>query len=362
MASPPAELAVRPGTPVKVAVVSPYAVDQPGGVQDQVMEISLRLAGHGIESWVVAPGLSGPPGARLVGRALTVPANGSRAPIAVNPSTLRRVGEAVEGADVVHLHEPLMPLVGWGLLRKVAIPTVGTFHADPSTLVRAAYRRLGPITRRLVRGLAIVTAVSEVAASAVRSLRPDLKIIPNAVDVGQYRGELDKKPRRIVFLGRDEPRKGLDLLLAAWPDIIRKVPGAELDVIGADRAEPLRGVRFHGRVADSEKRSILGEASVFVAPNLGGESFGITLLEGMAAGCAVVASDLPAFQAVGGDAVEFFPRGNVDGLATKVAGLLLDEKRRVGVAEAGMRRSEIYDWTTVLPAYIDLYQSALCGP
>ena len=82
MASPPAELAVRPGTPVKVAVVSPYAVDQPGGVQDQVMEISLRLAGHGIESWVVAPGLSGPPGARLVGRALTVPANGSRAPIA----------------------------------------------------------------------------------------------------------------------------------------------------------------------------------------------------------------------------------------------------------------------------------------
>ncbi len=346
---------------MKVAIVSPYAVDQPGGVQDQVIEISLRLAGHGIESWVVAPGRSGPPGARLVGKALIVPANGSRAPIAVNPLILRRVAEAVEGADVVHLHEPLVPLVGWGLLRNVSIPTIGTFHSDPSTLVRSVYRRLGPIARRLVRGLAGATAVSEVAASAVRPFRSDLKIIPNALDVEQYRGDLDKNPLRLVFLGRDEPRKGLDVLLSAWPEIMRRVPDAALDVIGAARAE-IRGVRFHGRVEGSEKRSILGRASVFVAPNLGGESFGITLLEGMAAGCAVVASDLPAFQAVGGDAVEFFPRGDVGELTNKVTNLLLDEGRRVGTAEAGMRRSEIYDWTTVLPAYIDMYQSALCGP
>ena len=346
---------------MKVAVVSPYALDQPGGVQDQVIEMSSRLAQHGIEAWVVGPGASGPAGARLLGNAISLPANGSRAPIALQPSILRRARQAVEGADVVHVHEPLMPMVGWALLRDGGIPTVGTFHADPSSLIRSTYRRLSPIGRRMVRNLVGASAVSEVAASAVRPFRPTLEIIPNGLDTAQYLTKGTKDPHRLVFIGRDEPRKGLDVLLAAWPTIRTAVPAATLEVIGAIRSERIEGVRFLGRVDGPEKRRTLTTASIFVAPNLGGESFGITLLEGMAAGCAVVASDLPAFTAVGESAASFFPRGDSDALARRVTAFLSDEESLRVAAEAAVRRSSFYDWATVLPAYILMYRSALSG-
>ena len=346
---------------MKVAVVSPYALDQPGGVQDQVIEMSSRLAQHGIEAWVVGPGASGPAGARLLGNAISLPANGSRAPIALQPSILRRARQAVEGADVVHVHEPLMPMVGWALLRDGGIPTVGTFHADPSSLIRSTYRRVSPIGRRMVRNLVGASAVSEVAASAVRPFRPTLEIIPNGLDTAQYLTKGTKDPHRLVFIGRDEPRKGLDVLLAAWPTIRTAVPAATLEVIGAIRSERIEGVRFLGRVDGPEKRRTLTTASIFVAPNLGGESFGITLLEGMAAGCAVVASDLPAFTAVGESAASFFPRGDSDALARRVTAFLSDEESLTVAAEAAVRRSSFYDWATVLPAYILMYRSALSG-
>ena len=346
---------------MKVAVVSPYALDQPGGVQDQVIEMSSRLAQHGIEAWVVGPGASGPAGARLLGNAISLPANGSRAPIALQPSILRRARQAVEGADVVHVHEPLMPMVGWALLRDGGIPTVGTFHADPSSLIRSTYRRVSPIGRRMVRNLVGASAVSEVAASAVRPFRPTLEIIPNGLDTAQYLTKGTKDPHRLVFIGRDEPRKGLDVLLAAWPTIRTAVPAATLEVIGAIRSERIEGVRFLGRVDGPEKRRTLTTASIFVAPNLGGESFGITLLEGMAAGCAVVASDLPAFTAVGESAASFFPRGDSDALARRVTAFLSDEESLRVAAEAAVRRSSFYDWATVLPAYILMYRSALSG-
>ncbi len=341
--------------------MSPYALDQPGGVQDQVIEIGARLAPHGIEAWVVGPGLSGPEGARLLGSATTIPANGSRAPIALQPSILRRAAHAVEGADVVHVHEPLMPMVGWALLRGGGIPTVGTFHADPSSLIRSTYRRFSPIGRRMVKNLVGASAVSEVAASAVRPILPNLEIIPNGLDTAQYRSEKTRDPHRLAFIGRDEPRKGLDVLLAAWPAIRAVVPAATLDVIGAVRSEQIEGIRFLGRVDGPEKRRILTTASIFVAPNLGGESFGITLLEGMAAGCAVVASDLPAFMAVGESAVSFFPRGDTQALARRVTGFLMDEESLTMAADAAVRRSSFYDWATVLPAYILMYRSALSG-
>ena len=346
---------------MKVAVVSPYSLDEPGGVQDQVIEISGRLGDHGIESWVVGPGLSGPEGARLLGKGVTLPANGSRAPIALNPLVMRRAAAAVQGSDVIHLHEPLMPMVSWGLLRDVGVPVVGTFHADPSGLIRGAYRRLQPIARRLVGRLAGATAVSEVAASAIRGFVPDLQIIPNGLDTELFASSAGKIRDRLIFIGRDEPRKGLDVLLAAWPSIRRTSPGATLDVVGASRPTPTEGVRFLGRISGSEKRRVLGEASVFIAPNLGGESFGITLLEGMAAGCAVVASDLPAFQAVGGSGASYFPRGDPVALATRVSELVGDEALLTRAASSARQQSNIYDWTTVLPAYIRLYRSASSG-
>ncbi|MDH5371746.1 MAG: glycosyltransferase family 4 protein [Acidimicrobiia bacterium] len=346
---------------MKVAVVSPYALDSPGGVQNQVIEIAARLGEHGIESWVVGPGRTGPAGARLLGPGISIPANGSLAPICLKPSVMRRVRESVEGADVIHLHEPLLPLVGWSLLRSAEVPTVGTFHADPSSLVRSIYRRLRPVASRLLSKLSVVTAVSEVAASAVRPLVPQITIIPNAIDTATSRSEIRRLAHRVTFLGRDEPRKGLDLLLSAWPAIKQSAPEAELDIMGTDRSDLIPGVRFLGRVDEIEKREALAAASIFVAPNLGGESFGITLLEGMAAGCAVVASDLPAFTAVGGSAATYFPTGNATELELAIVGLLQDVTRRESASEAAIRRSEDFDWATVLPAYIHTYELARRG-
>ncbi len=346
---------------MKVAVVSPYALDRPGGVQHQVIEIGNRLAAAGIEAWIVGPGRSGPPGARLVGDGITIPANGSRAPIALTPATLRRTRAAVAGADVVHLHEPLMPLTGWSLLAGGDVPVAGTFHADPPGWVRSTYRTVAPLLRRATRRLAAVSAVSEVAAAAVRPFRSDVEIIPNALDVAAYRTGGPRVAHRAVFIGRDEARKGLDVLLTAWQAVRAAVPEAELRIIGAERSVQVDGVRFLGRVGEDEKRRQLASAGVFVAPNLGGESFGITVLEGMAAGCAVVASDLPAFIAVGGGAPRFFPRGDDRALAEAIMTVMLEEDIHRSVGEQCARRSEAFDWTTVLPAYIRLYEAALRG-
>ena len=344
---------------MKVAVVSPYSLDAPGGVQDQVIEIDRRLRGAGIESWVVGPGADGPPGAQLLGRGVEIPANGSRAPVDLNPKLLRTAVQAVEGADVVHLHEPLIPLVGWALLVRKQTPMVATFHADPSRFIRSAYRVLGPMLRPLLNRIDRTTVVSEVAASAITPLGLDYRIIPNAIDLAQYDDRAAKTRHRLAFIGRDEPRKGLDVLLAAWPRIRAGAPQAELDVVGTNRTDLIPGVRFHGRVEAAKKRAILGAAEVFVAPNLGGESFGITVLEGMAAGCAVVASDLEAFRAVGGEAAQYFPTGSSDGLATRVVELLAGKEALERVAVASVERSEHFDWATVLPEYIEMYESAL---
>ncbi|MDF1597531.1 MAG: glycosyltransferase family 4 protein [Acidimicrobiia bacterium] len=361
MASSPTELAVRSGNLVKVAVVSPYALDAPGGVQNQVIELTKRLGDQGVDAWAVGPGRRGPLGSRLLGRGISIPVNGSRAPLGLQPSILRRAATAVQGADVVHLHEPFVPVIGWALLGRSGIPIVGTFHADPSSLVRGAYRRLRPVAGRIAKNLSIATAVSEVAASAVRPFLPDVTIIPNAIDTAEYRPDVKKDPHRVAFLGRDEPRKGLDVLLAAWPAITNAVPDAELDVIGTYRSDRTDGVRFLGRVDGKDKADRLAESAIFVAPNLGGESFGITLLEGMAAGCAVVASDLPAFTAVGDAAVRYFARGNATDLAEAVIDLLLDAAQTREAGQHAVRRSQTFDWTTVLPAYMQTYESAVRG-
>lgn len=344
---------------MKVAVVSPYSLDRPGGVQDQTIQISSRLAASGIESWVVGPGRTGPPGAKLLGPALSVPINRSRAPIAWRPGVIKRLQQAVAGADVVHLHEPFVPVVGWGVLADRKQVTVGTFHADPSGLVRRGYRLLAPALQKPAARLRSVTAVSETAASAVRPFTGAVRIIPNGIDTTAYGGTA--VPNRVAFLGRDEPRKGLDVILGAWPQIQDAVPDARLDVLGSRRPDAVEGVVFHGRVSEDEKRRLLGEAQVFVAPNLGGESFGITLVEGMASGCAVVASDIAAFKSVGENAAEFFPVGDAAGLATTVVGLLKDPTRLEGCIQDGRARSEVFDWTTVLPSYIDIYRAALGG-
>jgi len=344
---------------MKVAVVSPYAFDAPGGVQDQVRRIVEWLRGGGHEAWAVAPGTGGPDGTRHVGSYRSVRGNRSRAPIAVDPRVMRRVGRAVGDADVVHVHEPFMPMVSLGAILARTPPLVATFHADPGALGRRAYRIAGPVLSLVASRVRVFTAVSDVAAAAVAGRIRGVRIIPNGIDLEQYAGGGARNPHGVLFLGRDEPRKGLDVALEAWPRIRARVPDAELRVAGADRRRGPEGVTFLGRLADGAKHEELHRASVLVAPNLGGESFGIVVLEGLASGCAVVASDLAAFRAVAGESARFVPRADPPALAAAVHDLLIDPRRARILGDQGRRRAEMFGRPIVLGAYLAAYGDAI---
>lgn len=343
---------------MRVAVVCPYAFDAPGGVQDQVTRIVRWLNDAGHTAWAVAPGSGGPEGTRSVGSFKSLSVNRSRAPVSIDPRAIKRVGEAVADADVVHIHEPFMPMVSVGALLAATPPKVGTFHADPSRAMRMAYRAGGFLLDLAARHLRVVTAVSPVAASAIDRL-PGIRIVPNGIDIDDYRPTTAPVAGRVVFLGRDDPRKGLEVVLQAWPLVRRMAPEAVLRVIGTVRPQGPDGVEFLGRLSGAAKISELRDASVLVAPNLGGESFGLVVLEGLAAGCAVVVSDLPAFRAVAGDAAEYVPAGEPPALADKVGRLLNDEGRRAALVSRGIDRARLFGPEVVRSAYLAAYRDAI---
>lgn len=346
---------------MRVAVVTPYAFDAPGGVQDQVERIVGWLRSDGHEAWAVGPGRGGPEGTRHVGRYRTVPTSRSRAPVSIDPMTVRRVARAVADADVVHLHEPFMPMVSLGVLAARTPPIVATFHADPEGAARQLYRVARPLLRALTRRIAVATAVSAVAAEAVSGFA-SVRIIPNGIDVEHYRPTLTVAERTgVLFLGRDEPRKGLDVLLQAWPLIRQRHPEVTLRVIGATRPSGPQGVEFLGRVSDERKRTELASAAVLAVPNLGGESFGIVGLEGLASGCAVVASDLAAFRAVCADAAVYTKPGDPSDLAVAIRSVLSDSGLRTDLSQRAMRRSLQYGRGVVLGAYRLAYEDAVSG-
>lgn len=343
---------------MRVAVVCPYAFDAHGGVQDQVARIVSWLGVAGHEAWAVAPGSGGPEGTRHVGGYVSVRANRSRAPVALNPKVARRVAAAVDDAEVVHIHEPFMPLVSLAAVFRAAPPKVGTFHADPGRVVRSLYRRAARPMRRIVSRLDAITAVSDVAAGAIRRFA-EPAIVPNGIDLDAYSAAGDRVPGRVVFVGRDDRRKGLDVLLESWPAIARLHPGATLHVVGTTGEATDEGVEFLGRVTEAEKRDQLALAEVMVAPNRGGESFGIVVLEGLASGCAVVASDLEAFRAVAGDAAEYFPIEDSAGLADSVGGILGAPDVLKAMRSAGSARALRFGRDEVLSGYLAAYETAV---
>ncbi len=344
---------------MKVAVVSPYAFERPGGVQDQVVRIVgwLRDAGH--EAWAVAPGRAGPVGTRHVGGFVSVPANRSRAPISLDPRAVRKVSRGVADADVVHIHEPFMPVVSLAAVLGRSPPRVGTFHADPGPGVRRLYRAGRGLLRRAARRLAVVTAVSDVAAASITGIATP-RVVPNGIDLDEFTASHSPAgSERVIFIGRDERRKGVDVLLEAWPVIALRRPSASLRVIGVDRTDDVPAATFLGRTDEATKAAELAAADVLVAPNLGGESFGIVVLEGMAAGCAVVASNLPAFRSVGGDTAAYFPPGDAAALADTVVAALEAPDRIASMAAAGRERSARFGREEVLGGYLAAYEAAL---
>jgi len=342
---------------VKVALVCPYDLGKPGGVQDQVVRLAGWLEARGHPATIIGPGTQGPRGAVLVGSTSVVPANAASTPIAIDPRVRSRILSAVEGADVVHIHEPLMPVVSLAAARIGDLPTVGTFHADPPQWVRKGYAALSPVVRRILQKLDVVTTVSPVARSAIEPVVA-ARVIPNGIDVPAY-GRADKVAGRVVFLGRDDPRKGLNVLLEAWPAIREAVSGASLRVLGAHRDRPVEGVDFLGRVSEDDKYAELAVAEIFVAPNLRSESFGIIVAEGMASGCAVVASGIPAFVQVLGDAGEIVAPGDVETLSQRVSALLRDPERKRMLSERARDRVQRFDGRRVTDAYIEAYDDAI---
>lgn len=349
-------------TGLKVAVVCPYDVGAAGGVQQLTTELARRLSQAGDSVVLVAPGrpvTELTPGVTVeaVGRPTVVEANESAVPVSFDPRAIGSARRIFERADVVHVHEPFVPLVGWTALR-CGKPVVATFHADPAPWTRSLYRRVAPVGKAWL-GSAHLTAVSPVAASALPASWGSPEIVPNAIDVASYDVDTQRRANRVVFLGRDDPRKGLDVLLEAWSLVRDSQPDAELVVVGATRAGPPPGVEMAGRVDEHAKRQLLASSSVFVAPNLGSESFGIVVAEGMAAGCAVVASDIPAFRPVLDGAGTLTTPGDARSVADAIVAYLRDPIARERHGTEARRSVGRFDWSHVVTGYRAAYESAL---
>lgn len=324
-AAPPADAALR------VALVSPYDLSRPGGVQGQVQGLAGALLRLGHAALVIAPddrrpgwSASGGVDRYAAGRAVALPANGSVAPVSLSPAASVRAVNAARawGADVVHLHEPLAPVLGYGFLATRRWPLVATFHraGGGSALAKAA-----PAGRWATRHLSERCAVSEVARQTAQALCGGrYEVLFNGVDLDRFRGGRAAAPGgvpAVLFIGRHEPRKGLGTLLEAFTGVD---PPAELWIGGSgpetgrlQAAFPAsERVRWLGRLTDGEVTERLRGATVLCAPSLSGESFGVVLLEGMAAGCAVVASDIPGYRDAGGGHAILVPPGDAAALGT----------------------------------------------
>ena len=351
---------------MRIGLVCPYDLARPGGVQQQVRDIARLLAAAGEQVTILGPGSVAVADEAYhiveVGRVVPVRANGSVVPLALGFDVTRLIREVGVDLDVLHVHEPLIPVVGPAALR-AGRPVVATFHALPPGWMALAYRAGPPrwLRKRLFKD-AVLTAVSIEAARGPRSLGP-VTIVPNGLDIDSYGEPIPKVPGRVAFLGRNERRKGLSILKAAWPLVLSNHPGATLTVIGANRPDsdliPLAGVEYAGRVDEAEKRRLLGEASIMVAPNLGGESFGLVVIEAMAARCAVIASDIPAFRAVAGGAADMVPAGNPGDLAQAISRLLADPAAIAAQGRAAADRAREFDWSRVLPQYRACYERAI---
>ncbi|MFN2388272.1 MAG: glycosyltransferase family 4 protein [Actinomycetota bacterium] len=361
---------------MKVAVVCPYAWDRFGGVQTHVRALVTSLRGRGHDAVAIAPTYEAkvPPeeGVVFAGRAVRVPANRSVAPISFGPFGAVALRKAL-GRDperLVHLHEPLIPSLSLVALWNARGPRVGTFHASAES--NPLYAAAKPALARAIDRLAVRCAVSTAARDHVARYFPgDYELTPNGVAGERYRvapaADLGTGPT-VLFLGRIEDRKGLDVLIKALARIDEV--GATLVVAGAGpeavRCRSLAGrlgvrTRFLGRVDEDLKPGVFRAADVYCAPALGGESFGIVLLEAMAAGTPVVCSSLPGFREAAGDAARFVPPGDPYALSEALRSLLRDDAERARCAVAGERRAGAFDWERLVVQVEDVYARAVAA-
>jgi phosphatidylinositol alpha-mannosyltransferase len=337
---------------MRILEVCPYDLARPGGVQQQVLLLAsgFRRLGHDVV--VAAPG-----GEVDLGKTVLVDANGSKAPVCLTPDLSALRGASAD-VDVVHLHEPLVPMIGWRALG-LAPPIVGTFHRDGASL---AYRALGRAMRQRLRRLAGASAVSPLAARTIsRVAGCETRIVPNGIDLGEFAVVASKARDRVVFVGRHEPRKGLVVLLEAIGMVTRPCEvviagvGPETERLRAFVKDPR--VRFVGALAREDLVRLLVGAEIAVVPSLAGESFGLVVLEGLAAGCAVAASDLPAHRFVLGQppAGALFPPGDPVQLARVIEELLGHSLERRRLQSMAGERAREFSLDRVVGSYLELF-------
>ncbi|MEU4340659.1 glycosyltransferase family 4 protein [Nocardia sp. NPDC023852] len=366
---------------MKIGMVCPYSFDVPGGVQAHVVELARVFIERGHKVSVLAPAADDTPLPEFVvsaGRAVAIPYNGSVARLSFGPMAYTRIRRWIDGNDfdVLHIHEPNAPSLSMLALKIAEGPIVATFHTSTTkSLVLSTFQGvLRPYHEKISGRI----AVSELARRwQVEALGSDAVEIPNGVDVPAFARApmLPGYPRAggtVLFLGRyDEPRKGMEVLLGALPDLARRHPEVEILIVGRgdeDRlrreAGPLAGhLHFLGQVSDEEKASAMRSADVYVAPNLGGESFGIILIEAMAAGTAVVASELDAFRRVlrDGAAGVLVPVGDSAALAAALHAVLTDEVRREALVHTATQVVGEYDWPVVAEQILRVYETVTIG-
>ena len=351
-------------------MVCPYSLSIPGGVQAQVLGLARELRRGGHEVRVLGP-CDGPPPEPFVtplGNSLPLAANGSIAPVAPDPSAVLRTLRVLndETFDVIHLHEPLAPGPTAAALMVHRAPTVGTFHAAGTS---ASYRLLAPSLSRLIQRIDHKVVVSKDALALVRGhLGGEYEVLFNGVELDEIRASVpwprpDGGRPVVFFCGRHEERKGLRILVEAV-----RAGALEVEVwVASDGPDTLELTaatdgddRFHwlGRLSDAEKFARLRAADVFCAPSLGGESFGVVLIEAMAAGTTVVASSLDGYRNVATDGVDalLVEPGDSRQLAAALTVAVSDQARADELRRAGDQRAEGFAMSSLADRYIDIYE------
>ena len=365
---------------LKIGIVCPYSWDTPGGVQNHIRDLAefLIKAGHDVS--VLAPAIDEsnlPDYVVNAGKPISIPYNGAVARVLFGPVAFARVRHWIAQGDfdLLHLHEPAIPSISLLACWAADGPMVGTFHA-------AAKRQkiifaIGPILEPAIEKLSARIAVSEAARLTLTDhLETDAIIIPNGIYATRY---ADGNPQEkwsgnaIGFIGRfEEPRKGLSVLVDALPVISRFAPDVKVFVAGpGDPEEVIEGIdpqlrhrfEFLGRISEEEKANFMSSVALYVAPNTGGESFGIILAEALAGGACVVASDIPAFDDLlgHGEFGALFTSENPTELAKVVIDLLRDEEKRKALASRGKAHAQLFDWTRVGDQIFSVYEMSMVG-
>jgi phosphatidylinositol alpha-mannosyltransferase len=367
---------------IRIGMVCPYGWDTPGGVQSHMRDLAEYLIGEGHFVSILAPisdeSVSLEDYVVNAGKPISIPVNGSVARVLFGPLASSRAKQWIASGDfdLLHLHEPAIPSLSLLACSAAEGPLVGTFHV--STPKKKAIYAIGPILEPIVEKLTARIAVSELARSTLKDhFNTDAVVIPNGIDGQKYANAPITKefsgPNTIGFMGRfEEPRKGLQVLIDALAIVARFVPDVKYLIAGPGDSDEfvknlnpqLRSrITFLGRLSDRQKESFLKSVEIYVAPNTGGESFGIILTEALSAGTAVIASDIPAFKAVleNGEVGALFRNEDSSDLAKVIVALLRDDARREKLASDGKLSAQKYDWQVVAEQIESVYEMAIAG-